>query len=340
MKRGAKLMSEREVDSRTSARLGRQPTSLPFKSVFVVGCPRSGTTWVQLLLQQHPDVVTAPETQVFAFYLDRLRRQWSQEHGGPGAEHQGRAGLCRLLSDEEFDDLCRTVAKLVLLKIFERDPSVSTVVEKSPKHALFVSWIHRLFPHAFFLHVIRDPRDAVASMLAAGETWGAGWAPKSVVDASRRWCANVESAMEGRDLGDRYLEVRFEDLKEDAAGQLSRIHGWLDLETDRAMCDAAAEACSLSRLKKADPSDDVPLPGERSPEDFFRKGESGSWRSDLTGSQARVVEHLCGALMETLGYQGVMTERSTTRFRVLLHDGVRRIREALDWQLERLQRRL
>ncbi|HEY0304235.1 MAG TPA: sulfotransferase, partial [Longimicrobiales bacterium] len=122
------------------------------KKLFIVGCPRSGTTWMQLLLAQHPSIATAPETQIFAYYLEPMRKQWAQERAGAG--RNGSAGLSRLLSDAEFEELCRTSAEFVLEKIRQRNPAAAVVAEKSPKHALQADFIQRLFPDAYFLHVV------------------------------------------------------------------------------------------------------------------------------------------------------------------------------------------
>lgn len=45
------------------------------RTPFVIGCPRSGTTWAQLLLDRDPEVDAAPETHILSFYLVRVRRQ-------------------------------------------------------------------------------------------------------------------------------------------------------------------------------------------------------------------------------------------------------------------------
>lgn len=310
------------------------------RPVFVVGCPRSGTTWVQLLLAEHPEVVTAPETQIFAYYLDHFQRQWRHEHEGPAAEEQGTVGLSRLLSDQEFDALCRATALRVLRRIATRNPDAGTVVEKSPRHALHVEWIHRLFPEARFLHVIRDPRDTVSSLIAAGRSWGRGWAPQGPVDAARRWTQNVGSALQGRDFGQLYSEIRYEDLKQDAAAAVQGIYRWLELRSDDELCERAAEACRLNRLQVAADGEERPLPGEDSPDGFFRKGEAGGWKDDLSRDQVRVVEHICRDLMLDLGYEPSETARLRPAARIALHDGLQRIREAVDWQLERVIRRV
>src|SRR5260370_22104903 len=45
--------------------------------VFLVGAPRSGTTWLQLLLSRSPSVVTAPATHVFSLFLLSMVDQWN-----------------------------------------------------------------------------------------------------------------------------------------------------------------------------------------------------------------------------------------------------------------------
>ena len=47
--------------------------------LFVVGCPRSGTTWVQRLLATHPRIRTGQESDVFDQYIGPQLRAWEQE---------------------------------------------------------------------------------------------------------------------------------------------------------------------------------------------------------------------------------------------------------------------
>lgn len=306
------------------------------KIVFVVGCPRSGTTWVQMLLAQHPEVATAPETQIFAYYLDHFQRQWEHERTGPSSNHQGTAGLSRLLRQEEFDELCRVAARFVLDKISAGNPSARVVVEKSPKHALYLRWIHRVLPEAYFIHVVRDPRDTVASLLAASRDWAADWAPKNAIEAARMWRAHVSQAREGRCLTSVYHELSYESLEQDPTSALSALFDWLGIPIDAASCHAAVEACSFRKLKNGADSSALPLPGTRSPAGFFRKGKAGGWQDELSRGQVRLIEHICGDLMDLLGYRRSIRSPGGARFRVLVHDALQRVRESVDWQLERL----
>jgi hypothetical protein len=47
--------------------------------VFLIGCPRSGTTWLQRLLASHPQVRTVQETFLFPRYISpQLRGKYSE----------------------------------------------------------------------------------------------------------------------------------------------------------------------------------------------------------------------------------------------------------------------
>ncbi|MBV9581894.1 MAG: sulfotransferase, partial [Chloroflexi bacterium] len=154
--------------------------------VFVVGCPRSGTTWVQRLLASHPCVRTGQESDLFDLYVGPLLRTWQHELE-VDSSGRGSVGLGCYFTDAEFQ---RTL-KAFLVQLLE--PMVGPLqpgqlfLEKTPSHVLFIPEIHALLPHARFIHVLRDARDTVASLLSASRTWGRSWAPRRAANAARTW---------------------------------------------------------------------------------------------------------------------------------------------------------
>lgn len=271
--------------------------------VFIVGCPRSGTTWMQLLLAQHPRVSTANETFLFYRYVDALWREWEAEEG----RYTRPLGMRHLLDEDRFLELCRGFARGVLSEI--ATPESPVVVEKTPGHVTCAPLILNCFPDAGFLHVVRDPRDVTASLLAAEASWGEGWAPGNAHDAAHMWRT---LASRGRDIGqltDRHREVRYEDLQRDAAGELSGVLGWMGLEGSRESCEAAARAASMDsvsggRGRDADGREgDRPWDTDQEPEGFFRKGTSGGWRHELTARQVHTVEYVARDVMPLFGYE-------------------------------------
>jgi len=310
-----------------------------YQTLFLVGSPRSGTTWLQLLLDQNANIATAPETQIFAYYLDHFRKQWIEEHEGPAAEGQGGSGLSRLLSEEEFLGLCGQTARYVLDKIHDGRPKATWVVEKSPRHAVLVEWILKIFPNAWILHIIRDPRDTAASIIRSGRSWGQSWAPKNPIQAGRMWYYHVVKGREAAKLTDRYLEVRYEDLRAQPHENLGAILDWMSVPHDNAALAAAVDACDLSRLR-SNQGEGKPMPSERPPSGFFGKGAVGGWSETLGRSGARMVEKVCFPLMEELGYSPVIVKNGKPLLRIGIHDAVRRVRDSIHWQLTRLLARL
>lgn len=122
--------------------------------IFVGGCPRSGTTLVQNMLDSHPDIFGGPEflhLQDFIQLRKKLRRSIS-------------VGWIDLFCS--YDDLDRHLSGLVqnlFLHLADRY-GCRYMSEKSPMNILVLSELTELFPEAHFIHVIRDPRAIVSSM--------------------------------------------------------------------------------------------------------------------------------------------------------------------------------
>lgn len=300
--------------------------------LFIVGCPRSGTTWMQLLLAQHPDVVTSQETQLFLSYMRPMMRAWEREEALPPGRR--RVGLSSVLDREKFRAACLAFTDAVFEPIIAKRPEATLIVEKSPGHSLVADQILEILPDAAFLHVIRDPREVVCSLRAAGRSWGKNWAPNNVTDAARMWSERVEAGLSVAGLTRRYSEVRYEELSRDAAGVLGRVCDFLRLPVDADFCRDAADACRIDRLRK--PGDEAGLEspwqigGE--PEGFFRQGRTEGWREELTKSEVRRIEHIVSPLMANLGYEPESALRRRRPARLAVREGLR-------WRMDRLYER-
>ena len=117
---------------------------------FVGGAPKSGTTWVQFLLNGHPDCLSLGEGEFFGLVKDihyRRTNHWLP----PAAEV------------EDIQDLFHLGAMRILTDFYTRVIPVKLVVDKSPGNAKRYSRILELTPNARLAHCIRHPLDVIVS---------------------------------------------------------------------------------------------------------------------------------------------------------------------------------
>jgi sulfotransferase family protein len=126
--------------------------------VFVIGAPRSGTTVVARALAQHEDFWSGDESQVLVdlFGDGELRRNY-ERLSRPDGSWLHKQGIER----EEF----LGYVGLGLNALFTSASRGKRWVDHTPSHALLAETIAEMFPGAFFLHVLRDGRRVVHSMV-------------------------------------------------------------------------------------------------------------------------------------------------------------------------------
>jgi hypothetical protein len=270
--------------------------------VFLVGSPRSGTTWLQAMLASHPLVYTGPETHFFELFArseEKFRRSTVPK----------RHGVARYLGDEQFyagmAHLFR--ATISALPAPARPPRV--FLEKTPAHCLHADFIVRTFPRARFIHLIRDGRAVVASLLRLARGRAKSWAPKRLSAAARMWSSCVTAGRKIRDkvAGERgYLEVRYEHLRESPADRLAMIFEWLDAPADAGLLDSIVEANALENVLDSDerfPSITRVNPEEKKYKDrFFGSAACKPEEVGLSPLQRAAVGMHAGKLLRELGY--------------------------------------
>lgn len=320
--------------------------------VFLVAAPRSGTTWLQLLLSQHPAVATSQETHVFSAYLSPFLARWDYEVE-PGVARR-RVGLSTLMTEPEFVAMCRGIADDVLGRILAAKPGANVAIEKSPNHVMEWQRIRRVIPEARFILLHRDPRAVASSLIKASSTWASGWAPNNALDAARYWRRHIMAGKELTASCPENVVVRYEDLESDGAATLSGLFRWLGLPVAEQDCVSYLEAVRPKRLTGSERqlSDElapdeamdalpwVPWDLSAEPKGFYRAATSEGWEQELSSTDVRRIEQVAGDLMDELGYarQGPATSRPplVVRFR----DSASRLLEGADWRIRRWLRRL
>lgn len=272
------------------------------RPVFVVGCPRSGTTMLQLMLHAHPRIAIPPETRfLLAAYGDR------RSYGDLG-EPANRRRLAEWIVDGKtaFGDLGLD-PDAVIEEITAGPPTLGSALgivfrayarrfdkprwgDKRPAYLNNLGPLLRLFPDAQIVNIVRDGRDCVASL---GETpWQQG---KDVCHAISDWARAMDSSARARRSlpAGSYHEVRYERLVADPEPELREICRFLGEEYDPAMAEPARVA-------------DVAVPSRKSWHRLTHEPVTtqrvGSWRERLAPWQITLCEAKLGGHLRELGY--------------------------------------
>jgi hypothetical protein len=273
------------------------------KLVFLVGTPRSGTTWLQLLLARSPSVVTVGETRLFELFMRSMLDRWKCLRSA-----SVRESLARVVSDEEFRGLFRCVSGFAFAKIAEQKPSATVILEKTPGHVFWSREILDLWPDAHFIHIIRDPRSVVVSVRTASKTFSPEWGSFRIPRICEWWTESVSCGRQIRSATQNYQEVTFEELISNGPEVLMRLLRGLGVASSMDDCRRYVEECSFQSLK-AGKLDNAPFDVARiAKEGFFRRGTTDSWRVELSKWEIALVERLAGSLMWEFGYARARTE--------------------------------
>ncbi|MEZ4726553.1 MAG: sulfotransferase [Caldilineaceae bacterium] len=274
--------------------------------IFLVGCPRSGTTWLQAMLAAHPAIYTGPETHFFeAFRQAEFTFQHTQARG---------VGLKAYFTPDTFQELITNLFWYTISALPEPSSHPQYFLEKTPQHCLVAPFILNIFPKARFIHLIRDGRAVVASLLRAGRSWGQQWAPQNAVDATLRfWLNSVQAGRRIADLvpsKEQYIEIKYEALRSDTGGSLLNLWAWLNLPADDSFVRSIVNANSLSTRDASGavfPSiAQVPHLAQAAstiyPNDFWGAATVNPDEFQLSWIERLWVETLAGSVLRELGY--------------------------------------
>lgn len=273
------------------------------RPIIVLGCPRSGTTLLQLMLHAHPRIAIPPETRFLMAAYDERHRF------GDLAAAENRRALARWIVERKktrFADLGLD-GDQVTEQIVAGPPTLGSALgivlrayaarfgkprwgDKRPGYFQRIPVLLRLFPEAQIVHLIRDGRDCVASLKEMD------WYKHDIYHAIATWVEAIdvdEHAARSLPPG-CYHRVYYERLIRDPAGELAALCAFLGEEFDPAMCDPAAVAA-------------VALPPRKTWHARARgavsTARSGTWRERLAPPEIALCEAAAGERLRRHGYE-------------------------------------
>lgn len=244
--------------------MGVADSPLRDRVVFVQGAPRSGTTWLVVLLATHPQIAgVEAESHLFEFGVDRLFDNFE------GRDRHLR-GLRTYLERDELVDLTRDLCDGVLMSMRSHIPEkagADLVVEKTPtsfpQGALDLERKRECYPDAWYVHVVRDG-DAVARSLMKAPFMH----DRSLESCRGLWERCVGLTREVLSDLPRYREVNYEHMRADPAAAVGELFEWLEVDASE---QTLATVRSLSRERFSElGAVPAPAPSDRSLLDHAR----------------------------------------------------------------------
>ena len=247
---------------------------------FIIGAPRSGTTYLAKVLDRHQQIVCTDETRVMTWVnralndlpadkraIQSLRDRWiahleAELPGMVSRFYQGlgaRAGIVWGDKNPHYSDP-------------KTDPAALQTID-------------RLFPRSRFIHIVRDGRNVVVSLMAKGWALNVHYG----VDVWQRHVTHSRNF--GRTLSsDRFLELRYEDIVADETAGVKAILDFLQVSEDPDLTRYLGEGGSKSD----------PVSAPITPADRFG---APMWADRLTPEQLAYVEHALADLLVEYGYE-------------------------------------
>jgi hypothetical protein len=240
--------------------------------LFVLGAPRSGTTFLQQVLDAHPEVFVTDELRAPSWLVQEAGklREGRMSHGNPYPLTRGPAFAEYLLDN----------AERVLLPFYLRQarragkPAIRYWGDKYPHYDEILHLMPRLFPEARYVLIHRDLRDTIASVMKQFG-WEAGRAAPFVCQIYERYTSQADSlTREGTVPPERFLHVDYLTLNTDAVAEARRLFTALGLGYPEASAQRVGELAGTQAhsIRRSD----------RAPQPFEIADSHRRWARDLS----------------------------------------------------------
>jgi hypothetical protein len=276
--------------------------------VFIVGCPRSGTTLLRRIVNSHPQIAI-PHRETHW-----IPRMFENSRGVTPDGTVTRELVPMLLDEPRFivlgigrEELRAMItggrpvsyASLVtgIFDFYGRTQGKSLVGDKTPGYVRKMNTLHALWPKARFVHLIRDGRDVCLSWMnwsKAEKKLGrlATGKRDPVSTVALMWELHVRCGQQaGRWLGPKlYYEIRYESLVTRPAEECAALCAFLEVPYDGAMLRFHEGRTRPAASRDAKHAWLPITPGLR------------DWRTDMSSEDVERFEAATGKLLDELGY--------------------------------------
>jgi hypothetical protein len=273
--------------------------------VWLASYPKSGNTWVRILLTNYLRDAQAPaDIQDLEIGPIASARSMFDEAVGVAASDLTPAQVERY-RPQVYEQLAAESPETLFLKIhdaFTRTAEgVPTVTPRATAGVLYLVRNPLDVAVSFAFHCGVTPAAMVARMNDPGFTFSsaAGHLHQQLAQRLLTWSGHARSWLD--EAGLPVHLVRYEDLARAPLATFSEMLAFVGLDPEPVRVARAIGFSSFETLRAQEAShgfNETPVTAER----FFRKGRVGDWRNHLTEDQAQRIVADHGAMMRRFGY--------------------------------------
>jgi hypothetical protein len=226
------------------------------KQMFVLGCPRSGTTLLSSLLKD-TDYGAPVESHFIIKYFEKLsfygdlddKANFSRLLQDISNERAVRQWGVDIHPDELYEEITDRSYKNVVDKIFAiRSQKVGHKFwgDKTPSYILEFDKIYYLFPNAKYIYIVRDGRDVALSLLQKK------WGPNNIYETAKYWmkCNRKNELLELLMKDNRVLKVKYEELLVNPVRVIADIYSYLGVGFSSRYIEELASNINRSNFDK------------------------------------------------------------------------------------------
>lgn len=256
--------------------------------IFIGGAGRSGTTLLRVILDSHPNIACGPElkiTPIIASCWYDFQTKYSQ----PLKEY--------LIGENEINEIFSRMI-ISLLERYRIDQGKIRIAEKTPHNVTIFSHLHKIFPESPLVHVVRDGRDVISSLLTMD--WkGFDGQPlpytQNVEAAAKYWRDTVQTGLRFNNYSTAHSKschiIKYENLVSAPKKHLEELFNFIDEPWRETVLDFHKNKRNLANESSASQV-----------KEGLYTSSMNRWKKDLSLKQQDIIKPIINETLIELGY--------------------------------------
>lgn len=297
----------------------------PKEIAYIVGIGRSGTSLLQSLLNQHPNVFAGPENYFVRFFhpnwknktefnvqdiklINQFNLAFNELQPPIGFEPKSFEGM----SANNFHSFCGE-NYLQYNNAEAKKKEIKLIIDKNPINSTYIKEILSFNPSAKFIFMLRDYR---ANFLSRKES--VHFNSSNIYYNALRWCFFTNRIIKEQIKNPKQFHiVKYEDLVRQPQETFNQILSFLNLDH----CEIAKEMTQEQHAYKAAVSEIKQERIEKKYSDlaqgiFTHRLEQ--WKTNLTQNEIEIADYICNPIGKQFAYTSSFSIASTQKLNTTL----------------------